>query len=146
MNHKFYDCHAIDKNPVCFGDQVSRSIGDVYLKKPEINRDPMFREFASPIPLKRPVMTAEPSIIKRELKEEDMFIIFASDGLWEQLSDEAAVKIVFNNPRAVSFSFQTMPNVVIINNIRKHETAISLSTLILINENYAMDIVIFLNL
>ncbi|KAK4792026.1 hypothetical protein SAY86_022461 [Trapa natans] len=80
--------------------QVSRSIGDVYLKKPEINRDPMFREFASPIPLKRPVMTAEPSIIRRELKDEDMFIIFASDGLWEQLSDEAVVKIVFNSPRA----------------------------------------------
>ncbi|XP_031382838.1 probable protein phosphatase 2C 63 isoform X2 [Punica granatum] len=80
--------------------QVSRSIGDVYLKKPEINRDPMFQQFASPIPLKRPVMTAEPSIIKRKLKEEDMFLIFASDGLWEQLSDEAAVEIVFKSPRA----------------------------------------------
>lgn len=49
-------------------------------------------------------MTAEPSIIKRKLKDEDLFIIFASDGLWEQLSDEAAVKIVFNSPRAVSFT------------------------------------------
>lgn len=49
-------------------------------------------------------MTAEPSIIKRKLKDEDMFIIFASDGLWEQLSDEAAAEIVFKSPRAVSFS------------------------------------------
>lgn len=80
--------------------QVSRSIGDVYLKKPEMNRDPLFQQFASPIPLKRPVMTAEPSIIKRKLKSEDLFLIFASDGLWEQLSDQAVVEIVFKSPRA----------------------------------------------
>lgn len=81
---------------------MSRSIGDVYLKKPEFNRDPIFQQFGNPIPLKRPVMTAEPSIIVRKLKPQDLFLIFASDGLWEQLSDEAAVDIVFKNPRAVS--------------------------------------------
>ncbi|WCJ17901.1 Protein phosphatase 2C family protein [Euphorbia peplus] len=71
--------------------QVSRSIGDVYLKKPE---------FGNPVPLKRAVMTAEPAIIIRKLKPQDMFLIFASDGLWEQLSDKTAVDIVFKNPRA----------------------------------------------
>ncbi|XP_014514647.1 probable protein phosphatase 2C 63 [Vigna radiata var. radiata] len=80
--------------------QVSRSIGDVYLKKPDFYRDPAFQQFGNPIPLKRPVMTAEPSIIIRELESEDLFLIFASDGLWEQLSDEAAVQIVFKYPRA----------------------------------------------
>ncbi|KAJ4962620.1 hypothetical protein NE237_022559 [Protea cynaroides] len=80
--------------------QVSRSIGDMYLKKPEFNRDPLFHQFGSPVPLKRPVVTAEPSIQIRKLKPHDLFLIFASDGLWEQLSDEAAVEIVFNNPRA----------------------------------------------
>ncbi|XP_042509376.1 probable protein phosphatase 2C 63 [Macadamia integrifolia] len=80
--------------------QVSRSIGDIYLKKPEFNRDPLFQQFGFPVPLKRPVMTAEPSIQIRKLKPHDLFLIFASDGLWEQLSDEAAVEIVFNNPRA----------------------------------------------
>lgn len=55
------------------------------------------------MPLKRPVITAEPSILVRKLKPNDLFLIFASDGLWEQLSDEAAVEIVVNNPRAVSF-------------------------------------------
>ncbi|KAM7470488.1 hypothetical protein LguiA_008671 [Lonicera macranthoides] len=79
--------------------QVSRSIGDVYLKKPEFNRDPFFQQFG-PIPLKQPVLTAEPSIISRKLKPQDLFLIFASDGLWEYLSDEAAVDIVFKNPRA----------------------------------------------
>ncbi|CAN0927116.1 Probable protein phosphatase 2C 63 [Linum grandiflorum] len=80
--------------------QVSRSIGDMYLKKPEINRDPFFQQFGNPIPLKRAVVTAEPSILIRKLKPDDLFLIFASDGLWDQLSDEEAVQIVFNNPRA----------------------------------------------
>ncbi|KAE8698582.1 putative protein phosphatase 2C 34 [Hibiscus syriacus] len=80
--------------------QVSRSIGDVYLKKPEFYRDPIFQRFGNPIPIKRPVITAEPSILIRKLKPQDQFLIFASDGLWEQLSDEAAVNIVFKNPRA----------------------------------------------
>lgn len=47
-------------------------------------------------------MTAEPSIIVRKLKPQDMFLIFASDGLWEHLSDEAAVDIVLKNSRTVS--------------------------------------------
>lgn len=81
---------------------MSRSIGDVYLKKPEFNRDPMYQQFLNPVPMKRPVVTAEPSILTRNIKPQDMFLIFASDGLWEQLSDEAAVEIVFKNPRAVS--------------------------------------------
>ncbi|KAL4360529.1 hypothetical protein GQ457_04G002900 [Hibiscus cannabinus] len=79
--------------------QVSRSIGDVYLKKPDFYRDPIFR-FGNPVYLKRPVITAEPSILVRKLKPQDHFLIFASDGLWEQLSDETAVDIVFRNPRA----------------------------------------------
>ncbi|GLT46773.1 hypothetical protein SLA2020_205030 [Shorea laevis] len=79
--------------------QVSRSIGDVYLKKPEFNRDPLFRQFVSPVYLRRPVMTAEPSILSRKLKPHDLFLIFASDGLWEQLSDQAAVEIVIKSPR-----------------------------------------------
>ncbi|KAK2967667.1 hypothetical protein RJ640_030538 [Escallonia rubra] len=80
--------------------QVSRSIGDVYLKKPEFNRDPMFQRYAFPIPLKRAVVSAEPSILIRKLRPQDLFLIFASDGLWEQLTDEAAVDIVLKNPRA----------------------------------------------
>ncbi|RZR84899.1 hypothetical protein BHM03_00011798 [Ensete ventricosum] len=82
---------------------VSRSIGDIYLKKPEFSSDPLFQQFVSPVRLERPVITAEPSIRVHNLKPHDLFFIFASDGLWEQLSDEAAVKIVFKNPRAVSF-------------------------------------------
>jgi pyruvate dehydrogenase phosphatase len=35
----------------------------------------------------------------RQLKPQDQFLIFASDGLWEQLSDKDVVEIVHNNPR-----------------------------------------------
>lgn len=46
-------------------------------------------------------MTAEPSILIRKLRPQDLFLIFASDGLWEQLSDEKAVDIVLKSPRVV---------------------------------------------
>ncbi|GMP31342.1 hypothetical protein CsSME_00005598 [Camellia sinensis var. sinensis] len=80
-------------------EEVSRSIGDVYLKKPEFNRDPRFLQFGSPVPLKRAVVSAEPSILIRKLRPQDLFLIFASDGLWEQLSDEVAVEIVKKSSR-----------------------------------------------
>ncbi|WOG82464.1 hypothetical protein DCAR_0101628 [Daucus carota subsp. sativus] len=80
--------------------QVSRSIGDVYLKRPEFNRDPIFQQFGNPVPLRRAVLSAEPAIISRKLKPHDLFLIFASDGLWEHLTDEEAVDIVVKNPRA----------------------------------------------
>ncbi|KAJ6315188.1 hypothetical protein OIU78_018638 [Salix suchowensis] len=63
--------HEMDMKPLrAFNKNayVSRSIGDVYLKKPEFNRDPIYQQFGNPIPLKRPVMTAEPSIARRKLR------------------------------------------------------------------------------
>lgn len=85
-----------------FSFQVSRSIGDFYLKKPEFNRDPYLMQYGDPVPIKRPVLTAEPSIISRKLRPQDLFLIFASDGLWEHLSDEEAVNIVHKHPKQVS--------------------------------------------
>ncbi|KAK6939695.1 PPM-type phosphatase-like domain [Dillenia turbinata] len=79
--------------------QVSRSIGDMYLKEPEFYRNSLFHHFGFPIPLKRPVITSEPSIRVIKLRPQDLFLIFASDGLWEQLSDEVAVEIVSKNSR-----------------------------------------------
>ncbi|EAY88976.1 hypothetical protein OsI_10462 [Oryza sativa Indica Group] len=80
--------------------QVSRSIGDVYLKKPEICKsNPMLQQTICPFPLRRPVMSAVPTIKTRKLRPGDQFVIFASDGLWEQLTDEAAVAIVAGSPR-----------------------------------------------
>lgn len=84
--------------------QVSRSIGDAYLKKPEFSLDPSFPKFHLSEPLHRPVLRADPSICTRILQPNDKFLIFASDGLWEHLSNQEAVEIVYNNPRVVSLS------------------------------------------
>ncbi|KAL6843682.1 hypothetical protein ACP4OV_026253 [Aristida adscensionis] len=79
--------------------QVSRSIGDAYLKKQEFALNPSTARFHLSEPLRRPVLTSEPSICTRVLSSQDSFLIFASDGLWEHLTNQQAVEIVYNNPR-----------------------------------------------
>ncbi|KAL2254900.1 probable protein phosphatase 2C 60 [Sesamum indicum] len=79
--------------------QVSRSIGDVYLKKAEYNREPLYQKFRLREPFKRPILSAEPSITVHQLLPHDQFIIFASDGLWEHLTNQEAVDLVQNHPR-----------------------------------------------
>nr|GMD00337.1 probable protein phosphatase 2C 60 [Ipomoea batatas] len=78
---------------------ISRSIGDVYLKKAEFNKEPLYAKFRLREPFKKPILSADPSISVRQLESDDQFIIFASDGLWEHLSNQEAVNIVQNNPR-----------------------------------------------
>jgi len=79
--------------------QVSRSIGDVYLKKSEFNKEPLYTKYRLREPMKRPILSWEPSITVHDLQPDDQFLIFASDGLWEQLSNQEAVEIVQNHPR-----------------------------------------------
>jgi len=81
--------------------QVSRSIGDVYLKKSEFNKEPLYTKYRLREPMKRPILSWEPSITVHDLQPDDQFLIFASDGLWEQLSNQEAVEIVQNHPRNV---------------------------------------------
>ncbi|KAF3494242.1 hypothetical protein DY000_02055961 [Brassica cretica] len=78
---------------------ISRSIGDMYLKKAEFNREPLYTKYRLREPIKRPILSGEPSITEHELQPQDQFLIFASDGLWEQLSNQEAVDIVQNHPR-----------------------------------------------
>ncbi|MED6159349.1 hypothetical protein PIB30_041503 [Stylosanthes scabra] len=79
--------------------QVSRSIGDVYLKKAEFNREPLYAKFRLREPIKKPILSSEPSISVHQLQPQDQFVIFASDGLWEHFSNQEAVDIVQQNPR-----------------------------------------------
>lgn len=83
--------------------QISRSIGDVYLKKPEFNREPLYTKFRLREPFKRPILSAEPAISVHELQPHDQFLIFASDGLWEHLSNQEAVDIVQSHPHSVIY-------------------------------------------
>ncbi|KAK4477246.1 hypothetical protein RD792_016460 [Penstemon davidsonii] len=82
--------------------QISRSIGDVYLKKPEYNREPLYQKFRLREPFKRPILSAEPAITEHQLLPHDQFIIFASDGLWEHFTNQEAVDLVQNHPRCGS--------------------------------------------
>ncbi|KAJ0229964.1 protein phosphatase 2C 64 [Hirschfeldia incana] len=79
--------------------QVSRSIGDVYLKRSEFNREPLYAKFRLRAPFSRPLLSAEPSITVHTLQPHDQFIICASDGLWEHMTNQEAVEIVHNHPR-----------------------------------------------
>ncbi|XP_010558777.1 PREDICTED: probable protein phosphatase 2C 38 [Tarenaya hassleriana] len=79
--------------------QVSRSIGDAYLKKAEFNREPLLAKFRVQEPFSKPILKAEPAITVHKIQPEDQFLIFASDGLWEHLSNQEAVEIVSTSPR-----------------------------------------------
>ncbi|XVF55380.1 hypothetical protein PTKIN_Ptkin06aG0032400 [Pterospermum kingtungense] len=79
--------------------QISRSIGDAYLKKAEFNKEPLLSKFRLPEPFHKPILSAEPSLLVHKLNPDDQFLIFASDGLWEHLSNQEAVKIVQTSPR-----------------------------------------------
>lgn len=83
--------------------QVSRSIGDVYMKHAQFNREPINPKFRLPEPMHMPILSASPTILCHPLQPSDSFLIFASDGLWEHLSNEKAVDIVHSNPRQVRF-------------------------------------------
>nr|GFA72717.1 probable protein phosphatase 2C 38 [Tanacetum cinerariifolium] len=80
--------------------QVSRSIGDAYLKKQEFNREPLLAKFRLSKPFSKQILSPEPSIFIHKLNPKDQFLIFASDGLWEHLSNEEAVDIVNNYSRS----------------------------------------------
>ncbi|XP_059646950.1 probable protein phosphatase 2C 38 [Cornus florida] len=80
--------------------QVARSIGDAYLKKAEFNREPLLAKFRLSEPFAMPILSPEPSIFIHKLNPKDQFLIFASDGLWEHLSNQEAVDIVNNCSRS----------------------------------------------
>ncbi|RVW38567.1 putative protein phosphatase 2C 28 [Vitis vinifera] len=79
--------------------QITRSIGDVYLKKAEFNREPLIAKFRLREPFRMPILSSDPAISVHPLQPHDQFVIFASDGLWEHLSNQEAVDIVQSHPR-----------------------------------------------
>ncbi|RHN66325.1 putative protein-serine/threonine phosphatase [Medicago truncatula] len=79
---------------------VSRAIGDAYLKRSEFTLRESFPKLEIvPEPFTRGVLSAEPEMHTRVLTDNDKFIIFASDGLWDFLSNKKAAEIVQKNPR-----------------------------------------------
>jgi len=72
------------------------------MKHARFNREPIDAKFRLPEPMDMPILSANPTILSHPLHPNDSFLVFASDGLWEQLSNEKVVDIVHSNPRAVS--------------------------------------------
>ncbi|KAK8530031.1 hypothetical protein V6N12_060791 [Hibiscus sabdariffa] len=93
---------AVEGKGTQLWEGISKSIGDVYLKKAEFNREPLYKKFRLREPFKKPILSADPSISTHQLLPQDQFVIFASDGLWEHLSNQEAVDIVQNHPRSGS--------------------------------------------
>lgn len=65
---------------------VTRAIGDAYLKRSEYSYPP-YQDYT-------PYITSEPEVISHQIKPEDDFIVMASDGLWEILSNEEVVEFI----------------------------------------------------
>ena len=72
------------------------------MKHARFNREPIDAKFRLPEPMDMPILSANPTILSHPLHPNDSFLVFASDGLWEHLSNEKVVDIVHSNPRAVS--------------------------------------------
>lgn len=81
-------------------------MGDVYLKRLPFTLDPSFPKFEEvPPPFTQSVISSEPETRTRVITERDRFLIFASSGLWELLTNQQAVEIVHKNPKKVLFYF-----------------------------------------
>lgn len=77
--------------------QLTRSIGDLYLKHAEFNAPPNSHRSKGrhiPLPFTPPYVSHEPDIHHIHLDNSDKFLIIASDGVWDFLSDDEAVHIV----------------------------------------------------
>ncbi|CAN1849913.1 Probable protein phosphatase 2C 46 [Linum perenne] len=99
VRQELFSLHPKDPHIVVLKHNISKSIGDVYLKKSEFNREPLYAKFRVREPFKRPILSADPSITVHKLLPVDKFVILASDGLWKHLSNQEAVDIVQNHPR-----------------------------------------------
>ncbi|CAM9123690.1 unnamed protein product [Scytosiphon promiscuus] len=75
---------------------VTRAVGDAYLKKAVFSFSP-YKEGV-------PYITAEPVVTTVELTSNDRFLVLATDGVWEQVSNEEAVYCVSRALRSGSTS------------------------------------------
>lgn len=78
----------------------SRSFGDLYLKDEQFNK-PLYSGGRIVAPalgtFTGPYITHSPDIIIQDIKPNDRFIILASDGLWDEMSEQDAAEVVADN-------------------------------------------------
>ncbi|KAI5407455.1 hypothetical protein KIW84_053641 [Lathyrus oleraceus] len=80
--------------------ETSRCIGYAYMKKALFT---MARSFVIPmreqVIFGRPLLTSEPDVYSKVLKDTDSFIIFGSSGFWKLITNDYAAEIVNSSPR-----------------------------------------------
>ena len=54
----------------------------------------------------KPALTAQPEVTHRQLTAEDEFVVLASDGLWDKLSNEEAVGLVYDTVKQPTMAAQ----------------------------------------
>ena len=74
--------------------QLTRALGDAYLKYPELSWLDEDRQFS---PFTPPYVKSIPDVFYLPLQPSYRFLILASDGLWDLISPEQAVEFVANN-------------------------------------------------
>lgn len=76
--------------------QPTKSFGDFHLKSSSVAHDPeRGTTFLNPnSQVSQPYIDADPDLTVTRRNEKDLFLIAATDGLWDQFSSEEAVKIV----------------------------------------------------
>ncbi len=74
--------------------QPTRTLGDAYLKYNEFNGHPDRRSGRYiPPPYTPPYITCEPEVTRHDFDPRDQFLLMASDGLWDYLSNDEAVEV-----------------------------------------------------
>ena len=54
----------------------------------------------------KPALTAKPEVTQHQLSAQDEFVVLASDGLWDKLSSEEAVGLVYDTVKQPSMAAQ----------------------------------------
>ncbi|CAF1232783.1 unnamed protein product [Adineta steineri] len=106
--HPSNESHSVIRSDRLLGLLMPfRAFGDIRLKWP-INS---LREYLQPYYKKGdaipqfyftpPYLTARPEITKHKLTKKDKFLVLATDGLWDLLSPEKVVELIFNHQKGI---------------------------------------------
>lgn len=54
----------------------------------------------------KPAVTAQPDVVEHHITSEDEFVVLASDGLWDKLSNQEAVGLVYDTVKQPTMAAQ----------------------------------------
>ncbi|CAF0769500.1 unnamed protein product [Rotaria sp. Silwood1] len=108
----------------------SRAFGDIRFKWPrnylQEYLQPYYKK-SNAIPqfyITPPYLTARPEIVKHKLTKKDKFLVLATDGVWDLLSPEKVVELIFNHQKGIR-SFDRF----VINKTENNKSSINLKTI-----------------